>query len=48
MKLSQNDANRQVRVAPKGFYEKPKVTTFGSVAALTLKKTGSVSDGAGR
>lgn len=32
-------------VAPKENYEKPKVTTFGSVAELTMGSGGSVSDG---
>lgn len=41
----QNETRGQDHVAPKVCYEKPKVTTFGSVVKLTLGTGGSVSDG---
>lgn len=41
----QNEIRGQDYMAPKASYEKPKVTTFGSVVKLTLGSTGSISDG---
>jgi hypothetical protein len=36
MDSQQRETYGQDHIAPKEFYEKPKVTTFGSVAKLTM------------
>lgn len=46
MKSGQVDARNQNQTAPKKEYEKPSVTTFGSVAKLTMTKGSHGGDGA--
>jgi len=43
--IVENDAKGQDRMAPKESYDKPKVTTFGSVAKLTQGGSSTQVDG---
>lgn len=45
MNTAQVDARYQNHTAPKKEYEKPSVTTFGSVAKLTMTKGSQGGDG---